>query len=83
MSRAALLFLTLIALACAALPPGRRNGPVLRGRVVAADGAPVGGMRAVVRWQAPGGRAAAGGVGGGGFRGALSHRAPRRPCRTR
>ncbi len=51
MSRAALLFLTLIALACAVLPARAQDGPVLRGRVVAADGAPVGGMRAVVRWQ--------------------------------
>jgi hypothetical protein len=51
MSRAALLFLTLIAIHCPALSARAQDGPVLRGRVLAADGAPVGGMRAVVRWQ--------------------------------
>ncbi|HYW12074.1 MAG TPA: hypothetical protein VE871_08955 [Longimicrobium sp.] len=51
MSRAALRFLPLIAILCTAVPAGGQDGPVLRGRVVAADGAPVRGMRAVARWQ--------------------------------
>ena len=51
MSRAAILLPALAAIACAALPVQAQDGPVLRGRVVAADGAPVAGMRALVRWR--------------------------------
>lgn len=53
MSRAALHLLTLIAI-LSALPATAQDGPVLRGRVVTADGAAVAGMRVYARWQAPG-----------------------------
>ncbi|HEX6908855.1 MAG TPA: carboxypeptidase-like regulatory domain-containing protein [Longimicrobium sp.] len=50
MSRAALLLSTLIATA-PALPAAAQEGPVLRGRVVTADGAPAAGMRVHAGWQ--------------------------------
>jgi hypothetical protein len=54
MSRAAALLLTLIAMMLAAAPAGAQRGGVLRGRVVAADGALPPGLYAYVRWQARG-----------------------------
>lgn len=52
MSRAAILLTTLIAVA-SAFPAAAQDGPVLRGHVVTADGAPAAGMRVRVRWQGP------------------------------
>ena len=52
MSRAALLLTTLITIA-SALPAAAQEGPVLRGRVVTADGVPTAGMRVQARWQGP------------------------------
>lgn len=55
MSRAALFFLlTLATLPLTSIPARAQEGPVLRGRVVAADGAPVAGLRAYARWQGRG-----------------------------
>jgi hypothetical protein len=50
----ALFLLLLIALAAFAVPAAAQEGAVLRGRVVAADGGRMEGLRAFVRWRAAG-----------------------------